>query len=74
MSALVCRIVRAAGAVGRFAKAHSPRWLLPVLAVCLAIPGPLDELIVLAIVLVPVLRSRAARAELAASVRAAWNA
>ena len=57
----------------RFARAHSPRWLLPVLAVCLAIPGPFDEVIVLAVVLVPVLRSRSARSELASSVREAWN-
>ncbi len=68
-----CRPVRVAGAVWRFAKAHMPKWLLPVLGVCLLIPGPLDELAVLAVVLVPVLRSGAARAELAASVREAWR-
>ena len=60
-------------ALWRFARAHTPKWLLPVLAVCLAIPGPLDELAVLAVVLVPVLRSRQARQELGASVKAAWR-
>ena len=60
-------------AVWRFAKARVPRWLLPVLAVCLAVPGPFDELAVLAVVLVPVLRSRVARRELADSVRGAWQ-
>ena len=60
-------------AVARFAVRHSPRWLLPVLAVCASIPGPVDELFVLAVVMVPVLRSRENRAELAGSVRKAWN-
>jgi hypothetical protein len=69
----VSRPVRVAGAVWRFAKGHVPKWLLPVLAACLVIPGPLDELAVLAVVLVPVLRSRQARAELAVSVREAWR-
>lgn len=64
------RVVRA---VWRFAKARVPKWLLPVLAVCLAVPGPLDELAVLAVVLVPVLRSREARAELASAVCEAWR-
>jgi len=41
--------------------------------VCLLVPGPLDELAVLAVVLVPVLRSRQARGELGASVKAAWR-
>lgn len=69
----VRRLWRVTVALWRFAKAHVPKWLLPVLAVCLAIPGPLDELIVLALVLVPVLRSRDARRELAASVTEAWR-
>jgi hypothetical protein len=48
---------------------------VPVLAVCLVIiPGPFDELAVLAVVLVPVVRSRDARAELAGMVREAWDA
>ena len=60
-------------AVWRFAKARVPRWLLPVFAVALLIPGPLDEIAVLMVVLVPVLRSRVARRELADSVRGAWQ-
>ena len=42
---------RVARAVWRFARAHSPRWLPPVLAACLFVPGPADEVIVLLIVL-----------------------
>lgn len=72
---LARRCLRVAGAVWRFARAHSPKWLVPVLAVCLVIiPGPFDELAVLAVVLVPVVRSRDARAELAGMVREAWDA
>jgi hypothetical protein len=70
----VRRMGRVLAALWRFAKAHMPRWLLPVLAVCLFIPGPVDEFAVLAVVLVPVLRSRAARGELATAVRTAWSA
>lgn len=73
MRAFAGRSWRVAKAVWRFAKAHCPKWLMPVLAVCLAIPGPLDELAVLVVVLVPVLRSRDARRELGASVREAWQ-
>ena len=64
---------RVAMAVWRFAKAHCPKWLLPVLAACLLIPGPLDEVTVLVVVLVPVLRSREARSELGAAVSEAWR-
>jgi hypothetical protein len=64
---------RVACAVWRFAKARCPKWLLPVLGVALLIPGPLDELAILLVVAWPVLRSREARCELAASVRGAWR-
>ena len=67
------RLLRVARAVWRFARAHSPRWLLPVLAVCVFVPGPFDELAVLAVVLVPVLRSREARRELGSAVAGAWR-
>ena len=67
------RVGRVTRALWRFARAHTPKWLVPVLAVCLVIPGPFDELAVLAVVLVPVLRSRQVRQELGASVKAAWR-
>ena len=72
-AALGCRCGRVALVLWRFAKSVTPKWLLPVLAACLAIPGPVDELLVIALVLVPVLRKREARAELGRQVRAAWN-
>ena len=64
----VRRMWRVTTAVWRFARSHSPKWLLPVLAVCLWIPGPFDELLVLVIVAWPVLRSREARHELGTAV------
>ena len=67
------RAWRVTRALWTFAKRHVPKWLLPILAVCLAIPGPLDELIVLGLVLIPVLRSRDTRRDLAASVTEAWR-
>ena len=67
------RLWRVARAVWKFARSHSPRWLIPVLAACLAFPGPLDELILLAIVLIPVLRSREARRELGNAISGAWH-
>ena len=67
------RLGRVAAALWRYAKAHCPKWLLPVLGVCLLIPGPLDEMLVLAVVMFPVLRSRQARRELTTAVRQAWD-
>ena len=67
------RAWRVTRAVWAFARTHSPKWLLPVLAVCLWIPGPFDELAVLAVIAWPVLRSPEARHELAESVSKAWQ-
>jgi hypothetical protein len=64
---------RVARALWQFSKARTPKWLLPILGVCLFVPGPFDELAVLAVVLVPVLRRQADRRELVAAVSAAWK-
>ena len=37
------RVGRVLMALWRFAKRYVPKWLVPVLAVCLLVPGPLDE-------------------------------
>ena len=66
-------LLRVTVALWRFARSHAPKWLLPVLVACAFVPGPVDELAVLAVVLVPVLRSREARQELGRSVAAAWR-
>ena len=67
------RAWRVTCAVARFAFRHCPKWLIPVFAVALAIPGPAEDIALTVFVLVPVLRSRENRAELAASVRDAWK-
>lgn len=71
------RTGRVALAIWRFAWGRIPRWLRRCLALCLAIPGPLDELAAAAVavvfVLVPLVVSAGARSELAGSVRGAWN-
>ena len=70
------RVLRVAAALWRFAQGHSPRWLRRLLAVCLLIPGCLDEIIagaVLAALVVWALRAAEARRELAGSVRKAWG-
>ena len=64
---------RVTKAVWGFARSRCPKWMLPVLAACLFIPGPLDEVLVLAVVAYPVLRSAEARRELAAAVSEAWR-
>jgi hypothetical protein len=73
ITAYLARSWRVAKALWRFARAHVPKWMLPVLAVLLVIPGPIDELLVAVPIAWVVLRHRDARAELGASVREAWN-
>ena len=60
-------------AVTRFALRHSPRWLLPLLAVAAWIPGPVDEIVIIAVALWPVLRSARQRRLFLRTVRYAWN-
>ena len=70
------RVLRVAAALWRFAEAHSPRWLRRLLAVCLLIPGCLDEFAagaVLAALVGWALRSAGARRELGESVQKAWR-
>jgi ABC-type nitrate/sulfonate/bicarbonate transport system permease component len=67
------RVRRVCVALTRFARRYCPRWLLPILAICLAIPGPLDEAAVVAIALVPILRSRRNRVTFGRYMRTAWR-
>lgn len=70
-----CRYLRVAAVAWKFAMRHVPKWLRRLLAVCLAIPGPFDELaalLVVAVFLAWALRSAESRREVAASVRSAW--
>jgi hypothetical protein len=68
------RARRIAVAVWRFARL--PKWLAVTFAVCLAIPGPLDELALALVVGVVVgwqLRTRDNRTRFARCMRAAWR-
>jgi hypothetical protein len=67
------RTRRATIAVTRFAQRYAPAWLVPVLTVCAFIPGPIDELAVIAAVLFPVLRNSRNRRVFARYVRSAWK-
>ncbi len=60
-------------ALVKFSKRYAPRWLVPAVVACAFIPGPLDELFVLAVVLYPVLRSPRKRKVLTRYVRVAWH-
>lgn len=67
------RTRRATVAITRFAKRYAPKWLVPALTVCAFIPGPIDELAVIAAVLFPVLRNAHNRTVFARYVRSAWK-
>lgn len=69
----VPRSRRVVMAVMAFAKRYAPKWLVPVMAVCAFIPGPVDELIVIAAVLFPVLRNARNRRTFRRYVSYAWN-
>ena len=75
--AIVCvavrRVRRVVVATLRFTRAHCPRWLAPLLAVCLAIPGPIDEAVVLIIGLAVILRTSRNRTTYRRYLRIAWN-
>lgn len=75
--ALLCvavrRLRRCMVATLRFTRVHAPRWLLPVIGVCLAIPGPLDEAVVIAIGLVVILRTSRNRNTYRRYIRTAWS-
>jgi len=73
MSNLTRKTARAIGALARFTKRSLPRRMLPAFAVCLLVPGPVDEIVLLAVVLAVVLRSAEKRRELRRVLREAWQ-
>jgi hypothetical protein len=52
---------------------HVPRWVSVLLGVCLFIPGPLDELLVLLVIAGLVGFKPVMRADLASGIKSAWN-
>lgn len=64
---------RSSGAIWRYTLDNAPRWLMPTMTVCAFIPGPVDEVIVLVVVLVWLLGNARRRTELSARVASAWK-
>lgn len=60
-------------ALTHFAKRYAPKWLAPALVVCAFIPGPIDEIAVIAAVLFPVLRNAHNRTVFSRYIRASWK-
>jgi hypothetical protein len=59
--------------VVRFTVRKSPAWAGPAMVACGLIPGQADEIVLAAILLVPIMRSAHNRKTLARTVRYAWN-
>jgi len=67
------RIIRVARAIFAVTRRHVPAWIGAVLTVCLFIPGPLDEILVLLVIGVMVAFKPVMRADLVGSVHQAWH-
>lgn len=68
------KLLRAAGAIVTVTKRHVPAWLGAVLTICLLIPGPVDELLVLLVIGAMAAFKPAMRADFAQTVPQAWAA
>jgi hypothetical protein len=57
----------------RFIQRHAPWWAVPLMTACQFIVGPVDDVIALAVLAYPVMRSRRNRRAYARLARAAWR-
>jgi hypothetical protein len=71
--AMAVRLLRTAHAIFAVTKRHVPAWLAAVLTVCLFIPGPLDEFLVLLVIAAMVAFKPAMRSDLVSAISQAWN-
>lgn len=71
--ALTRKTFRVLHAVLTVTKRHVPAWIGAVLTACLIIPGPVDELFVLAVIGVMVAFNPVMRADLHTAIVAAWH-
>jgi hypothetical protein len=67
------RTRRSSVALLRFTRRYSPRWAIPVLTVAAFVPGQADEIVVIAIVLIPILANARKRAVFGRYLRLAWR-
>jgi hypothetical protein len=58
----------------RFTIRHSPRWAAPVIVAAQFVPTQIDDVIVFAVLLGPILRNERNRRVLARTIRYAWHA
>jgi len=68
------KLLRTAGAILTVTRRHVPAWMGAVLTICLLIPGPVDELLVLLAVAGMAAFKPAMRADFAQTVPQAWAA
>ena len=68
------KLLRTARAIFSVTRRHVPAWMGAVLTVCLLIPGPLDELLVLVVIGVMAAFKPAMRADFARTIPQAWTA
>lgn len=60
-------------AVIKFTNRHSPQWAKPAIVACALIPGQADEIALVAILLIPILRSQFQRRVLVRIIKSQWN-
>jgi hypothetical protein len=68
------KIARTVKAAWQVARHHLPKWVAVAFVLCLAIPGPLDELAMLIVIGAMAALKPAMRREMSASIRSAWSA
>lgn len=56
------------------ARPHLPRWMVAAFLLCLAVPGPFDELAMMLMIAGMVACKPAMRREMSAAIRSAWSA
>lgn len=67
------RTRRVAFAIVRFGKAHMSPWMLALFGVCLLVPGPLDEMCVLPVLVAITLRTKRNRTIFKRYLTTAWG-
>jgi hypothetical protein len=67
------RAIRVGHAVFTVTRRHVPKWIAAVLTICLFIPGPLDEFLVLLVIAGMVGFKPAMRSDLIGAISQAWT-
>jgi hypothetical protein len=67
------KLIRTAGAILTVTRRHVPAWIGGLLTICLLIPGPVDELLVLLVIAAMAAFKPAMRADFARTIPQAWT-